>query len=339
MEEVSSGSDITGQKIYIRGINKRTSYADIFNHFKDQGEIVSIDFSDQSRKGFCWITFQSTSDVHRIAKTLNQSKLNGTILDIRVDYGKKTQKALNTSVQRSVRHISTDGYAKLTKDSFYYSAAGVVVNDTEYPIPQGKYLTKLLSLAHSSQQNQVKQPLIDIIIEQNNSTKEITESMAMVNAMWMIESLLGFRLCDIFSPIVYVLGDGIRPSTAATLALYLPDSWRYTSIDPLLDLDPERLGAFSSRITLLKKFSQDVDISAQETDCKDGLRPYSFVIACHSHAPLQEFWDRVPSPKVAIAMPCCGKTWSDLNIAPIYVYDDFEVFSPKRTIYVYHHEE
>ena len=60
------------------------------------------------------------------------------------------------------------------------------------------------------------------------------------------------------------------------------------------------------------------------------------VVACHSHAPLQEIWDRVPGPKLGIVMPCCGKTWSHLSDTPIFSYDDFEVYSPKRRILLYY---
>ena len=33
---------------------------------------------------------------------------------------------------------------------------------------------------------------------------------------------------------------------------------------------------------------------------------------------------------------CLGKTWSSLDEIPIDVYEDFEVYSPKRKIYLYY---
>ena len=52
----------------------------------------------------------------------------------------------------------------------------------------------------------------------------------------------------------------------------------------------------------------------------------------------KEFWDRLPSPKYAISMPCCGDalSWSKLSISAALEYEDYEVFSPKRRIYIYY---
>ena len=78
--------------------------------------------------------------------------------------------------------------------------------------------------------------------------------------------------------------------------------------------------------------------SAIEGPPVSPTRPINIVIACHSHAPLQEFWNRVPGPKFCVSMPCCGKTWSSLSEIPICAYEDYEVFSPKRLIFLYHSE-
>lgn len=60
----------------------------------------------------------------------------------------------------------------------------------------------------------------------------------------------------------------------------------------------------------------------------------SIVVACHSHAPLAEFWARVPAPKICVTMPCC-ENYSDLPLRPIFQYDDFETFTPKRRVKIY----
>lgn len=61
----------------------------------------------------------------------------------------------------------------------------------------------------------------------------------------------------------------------------------------------------------------------------------SIVIACHSHAPLNEFWSRVPLPKIAVVMPCCAN-YSDLpDDTLLLTFEDFEVYSPKRQISLY----
>lgn len=63
-------------------------------------------------------------------------------------------------------------------------------------------------------------------------------------------------------------------------------------------------------------------------------RNLSIVVACHSHAPLREFWDRVPEPKLAVTLPCC-ENFADLGFKPTFQYDDFEIFTPKRRIRLY----
>eukprot|EP00392_Amoebophrya_sp_AT5.2_P011483 g11562.t1 len=62
--------------------------------------------------------------------------------------------------------------------------------------------------------------------------------------------------------------------------------------------------------------------------------PLSIVVACHSHAPLKEFWGRVPGPKICATLPCC-EHYSDLGRTPDLQYDDFEVFTPKRRVRLY----
>jgi hypothetical protein len=96
----------------------------------------------------------------------------------------------------------------------------------------------------------------------------------------------------------------------------------------------ERLGILNNntnRIELHQKKSEEFII---HNDNNDDI---SIVIACHSHAPLEEFWNRINTKtKHAISLPCCGKNWSTIeSVHPLLVYDDFEIWSPKRTIYIY----
>ena len=87
----------------------------------------------------------------------------------------------------------------------------------------------------------------------------------------------------------------------------------------------------------------------------------NIVISCHSHAPLQEFWDRLHINhscdennddgdsthdkninnkrrmiKIAITMACCSN-YAELNddYFPVLEFDDFEVYSPKRRVKIY----
>lgn len=129
-----------------------------------------------------------------------------------------------------------------------------------------------------------------------------------------------------------------------------------------------RLGArfhqfcgYSQDFVIPRHTNADVDPSK--------LKKYvSIVVACHSHAPLQEFWDRIQNEandhsiyKLAISMNCCSdycmlyqqsnvgviesekkmkkklKKKNDKKsfIEPAIEFDDYEVYSPKRKIRIY----
>jgi hypothetical protein len=132
---------------------------------------------------------------------------------------------------------------------------------------------------------------------------------------------------------IYVLGDGVQPFTSILLAALLPVQYRIYSIDPMLNYSKEQLGGDNelvNRISLHACLSQDFEVPAT-----DDAAIISVLIACHSHAPMQQFWDRVNTKKIAISMPCCGKDISLLNMSPVLEYEDYEVWSPKRKIYIY----
>ena len=210
----------------------------------------------------------------------------------------------------------------------------------------------------------------------------------------------------------FVLGDGIYPMCTALIALFFPHTnWHYYSIDPLLepiefqlecDCDSGNSDAgststtssnnnstdssdnggtgiysLSNRFHQFRGVSQDFIIPPMNKQNKH----ISIVIACHSHAPMQEFWDRLYTHsnnhaiyKIAVSMNCCSsycmlykpisKSISnndendDMNkskslksekkmkkllkkkekmvfVDPVVEFDDYEVYSPKRTIRIY----
>ena len=96
---------------------------------------------------------------------------------------------------------------------------------------------------------------------------------------------------------------------------------------------------------LYKGLSQEYHVENPSYDDSNGQRDsnaLSIVVACHSHAPLQEFWDRVASPKIAITMACCAQ-YCHLETGPnseatqlLCEFDDFEVYSPKRRVCIYY---
>lgn len=384
----------------MRGINRSTTAESLRFHFSSVGPIQSLQFCENPRQGHCWVTYDTDDLVGRAIKELHHSSLNGSVISVRHEERTTVIKervvkreASSACVPRSIK-VNADGRTSTTQRNINvsYSGKGIVVNGTEYPSPQGTYLMKLLKLSSSSQIGN-RQPLMDALLDArhgNKHAKELSESMAMVNAIHRINHFTSI-LSEIYLEVnVFVLADGVMPSTSIAMCLFFP-TWSYTSIDPILDYDTSILGVFASRITCVRALSEDFTISSEcgkatsnplnrstamefetvqhsATDTekaltkepagrvvddteKDAKVPGSaestipssspregilnIVIACHSHAPLQEFWNRVPCPKACVAMPCCGKSWSNLEDTPLDVYDDFEVFSPKRRVHLY----
>ena len=364
--------------IYVRGINRTTTEHDIRRHFATIGSLSSVSFSESPRQGYCWVTYFSSDLADRAVVELHHSNLNGSILSIRHELGSSTapistvtSKVTVACVPRIVK-LDADGRKnkKARNINVSYTGRGIMVDGTEYPSPQGLYLMKLLKLSDISCIGN-RQPLMSALLNirhGNKHAKELSDSMAMVNAVQKLGHLTRRSWENYHRVNVYTLADGVVPCTSMTMCLYFP-TWTYTSIDPILDFDTSCLGGFQSTITCANVMSQKFlfatnseeiaenvkivetlkvppSLNGDHTECindnRHGTSPLSseqslsIVVACHSHAPLQEFWDRVPCPKLCVSMPCCGKTWSNLNEEPLEVYDDFEVFSPKRRIFLYH---
>ena len=205
--------------------------------------------------------------------------------------------------------------------------------------------------------------------------KEISEVFAMVDALERgIKLTYGVGAGDLQFPVIcYCLGDGKYPIGAAALELFLQknspkrssdkNSWKFIAIDPLLpkpdvssndssirmldtDASANVTSLFHDRIELFSGFSQDFSIenttnTTDEGDASDDANKsivpplLSIAIACHSHAPLEEFWERMPNPKLCVALPCCAQFSELPKETPILEYDNFEVYSPKRKIKIF----
>ena len=282
-----------------------------------------------------------------------------------------------------------------------YSFKSLSIGEMEYPFPSGIYLTRMISLVQRwplSSCRQQDDPLIKLVsnnyipteaaptgsnkkqrISKNNKrrttfgnsyAKEITESMAMVDATERALKLCLGRAPESFqSPTadggvcarVYCVGDGKYPLTAATMALNYPyPGWEFVSIDPLMEplIDTEHKlvqvrdksqNYIMPPLPLLSPSTSSMNSSEEDTD-EQEVKYVDIVLACHSHAPLQEFWDRVlerhrsiasedsspssPCRAICVTMHCCAD-YSDLNQPPALVFEDFEVYSPKREIRIY----
>jgi hypothetical protein len=174
--------------------------------------------------------------------------------------------------------------------------------------------------------------------------------MAMVNALKRFKFAADIDVTSIQYATVFAVADGIAPFSASalgsivfpyfllnknevlyykyvTIGLFMPSGWIYYTIDPKLELELDNLNNFH----LMKMKSEEFPIPRAFNQGE-----LSIVIACHSHAPLQQFWSRVPAPKVAVVMPCCGRSWSHLSDIPVDIYEDFEVYSPKRKVFLYY---
>jgi hypothetical protein len=237
--------------------------------------------------------------------------------------------------------------------SVNYSHKSIVVgSDLEVPFPSGLYLTRMVALSRRADIHH-QDPLLTLLTTtalekcQHKYAKEISEVMAMVDGVERgLKMAFGKSPVEyVSSPVtVYVLGDGRLPLCAAALCLHFPISWCYYSIDPILEsIDVTDLYQF--RFHQIPCMSQDFIIPLQKksceeiaTDSRQDLRasssPLSIIVACHSHAPLQEFWDRISSPKLGVVMACCA-SFSKLSKQPLFEFDDFEVYSAKRHIQIF----
>jgi len=273
-----------------------------------------------------------------------------------------------------------------------YTSNSICVGETEYPFPSGMYLSRVIELTnkvHSQTETTTiatptpitstgatsntaadttitTNPLLALLTDTrsmgNKYAKEISETMAMVDAVQRAISLLPpeFRAIATHTatpntptaPVetastttvpllptvhnrvnVYVLGDGKRPLCAAAACLHLPGHCTFYSVDPLMmptyscvttagvdgtgAVQPnEHFGEYQNRFFPLALMSQDFAIpsittNSTTTACTDtntaSIKCLNIVVSCHSHAPLQEFWERLRGPKVAVTMACCAE--------------------------------
>lgn len=76
------------------------------------------------------------------------------------------------------------------------------------------------------------------------------------------------------------------------------------SIDPLVDESNKIINVIGSpKILIFKGISQNFEIPPP---MNQNMSDLSIVVSCHSHAPLQEFWDRLKGRSLSVSMPCCS---------------------------------
>jgi hypothetical protein len=229
----------------------------------------------------------------------------------------------------------------------FTSKSIILNNELEVPFPSGLYMTRLISWTHRLDDGDVLLRLLTnttlVVSEQNKYAKEISEAMAMVDAVERLVKLVYSQsmqdLAQSFAAVhVYVLGDGKYPLCAAALCLSMPSTCSFHSVDPILVPVDVSGSIYQDRFHQYSIMSQDMDL-AVVNEMSLTKSTLSIVVACHSHAPLQEFWDRVSTAKIAVAMPCCADYANLVGTARLVTeFDDFEVYSAKRRIKLYSSE-
>lgn len=323
---VKSPSGQESDTLYCCGWSKLASEDAIRQVLSEIAQPLELDLSSRHR-GVLWAKYDSIATAHETALALHQRLFLGMNLSIRFELGVDeagkpiVARSNHNTVIRQIKHSEADSASPRHAN---YTSKSLLVGGTEFPFPSGLYLTRLIALTRTVA---ATDPLLAII---TNTTiakyaKEASEAMAMVDAIeraWKL--LLPQR------PVhaqVFVLGDGKQPFCAAACCLHLPQ-WEYHSIDPILEAVD--VGGYADRFHQCKMLSQDFIILPST-----HIDAINIVIACHSHAPLEEFWHRLPSPKIAVAMPCCADYSILRHSMPLMEFEDFEVYSAKRRISIH----
>lgn len=202
------------------------------------------------------------------------------------------------------------------------------------------------------------------------SIKDYTECQGVIAALW--------RRLKIYYPVhydvqankllsdlqgnprvvCYVLGDGRLAQGAALLALLSP-VWTIHSIDPALSRRSQKhkllppnvhLHACRGKDSFLLLFFSSLEWAhilptAEDFQQIDQRASLSIVLAIHSHANLNDFWERIilmaPTQcrrqqscnkarrslkKIAVALPCCFEQ-SIQDLAPVETFRDLGILS------------
>ena len=154
--------------------------------------------------------------------------------------------------------------------------------------------------------------------------KEFTECCAGFNALF---PTLDSEWRRSKSVVCYCIGDGYRPQLAAMVTCQT--AWRQVfCIDPSLQIEkwnkafaaitPDKwIKQIEERVIMRKQKSQEFTEIVQDA-------PMSIVIGVHSHHDFSEFWKRLPSPAIGVAIPCCVEQVVD-NEDPVCEFVDLGI--------------
>lgn len=147
-----------------------------------------------------------------------------------------------------------------------------------------------------------------------NPAKEITESMGAALTVLRWQRYRGFDRGD-HDVRVVVVGDGRQPRTGALLACMT--GWQVVSVDP--DMKPHKGAATIDRLSCVRARIEDAGI--------DGA---DFVVAVHSHAPVEATRAVARVGGIIVSIPCCVPWPTDAG----EVFVDSAMICPDRRVIV-----
>lgn len=153
------------------------------------------------------------------------------------------------------------------------------------------------------------------------NAKEITESMSAYHAVFW--HILKDKTKELGDPSIAVVsvGDGVTPRTAALFAFR--SNWQCFSVDPTMrekEYGIKRLSIFRGRV-------ENFNI-----DCSNFSAV--IILLVHSHATVRASLDRITGTvRHVVAIPCCVP--HELPGNPYIGYEDYDMWSPKRTVKVW----
>jgi hypothetical protein len=158
--------------------------------------------------------------------------------------------------------------------------------------------------------------------------KEISESMSAYYAVktCLEQSGLGRTKFGDQNIKCYVVADGSMPRTGGIFVLHT--NWSIYSIDPMMKNTMENK---LDRLSCHTCTAEDFTIPESENDA------LSVVVAVHSHADFNAFWQRLPSPKIGIAIPCCVEQFCD-GLSCLHEYDDDHILSAAKHIKMWYQQ-
>jgi len=314
----------------VHGVSREATAKAVLALLSIESAPSEVDFSELTSNCRVWAKYCNSELASSVAARLDSTVFHGSPLSVKMEAGMDSsgrRVVPKDSHSTEIRKVSGRNVAKQkrrlpkNKKGVSYSHKSMFVGETEYPFPSGLYLTRIIEMARKLPADD---PLLRILCDttQSRYAKETSEAMSMADAVDRSIRLVygrdprGRELNEAYRVVCYMLGDGKEAAGAAACCLHFPSSWEYVSIDPINETRLADLGPYSHQIEPYRGVSQDYSIiergkgeqeSAQGSTLSGPTMPtISIAVACHSHAPLAEFWARLPFPKIAVTMACCS---------------------------------